>query len=79
MWLRALERWLLLVENLNYDKTVAWDKAVQKVRKPEKRVSRLQVEDRTVQDVPQDSEGNKCSGITKSCFACGQEYHFKGA
>lgn len=55
MWLRALERWLLLVENLNYDKTVAWDKAVQKVRKPEKRVSRLQVEDRTVQDVPQDS------------------------
>ena len=53
----------------------------QKVRKPEKRVSKLQVEDRTCKTCPRKShsEGNKCPGLAQSCFACGQEYHFKGA
>ena len=57
----------------------------QKVRRLEEQVSRLQVEERQKQvpcrTCPRKThrEGNKCPGLSQSCYACGQESHFKGA
>ena len=57
----------------------------QKVRRLEEQVSKLQVQDKQelvpCKTCPRKSHrvGNKCPGLTQSCYACGQEGHFKGA
>ena len=57
----------------------------QKVRRLEEQVNRLQVQEKQEQvpckTCPRKSHrvGAKCPGLTQSCYACGQEGHFKGA
>ena len=57
----------------------------QKVRRLEEQVSKLQVHEKQ-EMVPcktcprkRHRVGNKCPGLSQSCFACGKEGHFKGA